>query len=153
MTDWFINFEILNHFLNWIFGDHYVLFHCGFLVVPLWQWTPSELLKPVWPRASKTRGSWRINHHDVNHIRCLFRFLLLFTSTACVPHFIGTKVGQTRGNDDRSGDTLEEVVSVQTKRLSSCPRLCEDKTNGKRGILHGTLYLRSVNNFNDTNWL
>lgn len=68
---------------------------------PLWDCKganpSSEPLNPGWPGAGETRGSWRMNHRHVNHIRCLPLFLLLFTSTACVPHLIGTKAGQTRG--------------------------------------------------------
>lgn len=75
-------------------------------------WTPAD------PGAGDTRRSWRMNHRRVNHIRCLFLFLLLFTSTACVPHLNGAKVGQTRWSAGGSADAQEVVA--QATRLRSC---------------------------------
>ncbi len=99
-----------------------------------WIWCLSEPLNPCWPDAGETPGSWRMNHHHVNHIRCLFLFLLVFTSQHVSPILWEPKL-------DKHKETLTDQETERKKwfcfirRFNSCPHLCKDKTNRKKGTL------------------
>lgn len=114
----------------------------------------SEPLNPSWPGAGETPGSWRMNHRHVNHIRCLLSLSVAVYVSACVPHLIGTKVGQTQGKCRKIWRQLGRSGCVSDEEASQLSQFffffsLRRRDEQKKGESFQSR-LRSVNNFN---WL